>query len=207
MNARLAAAATLAMLAAAPLLAGPPWISVEIPANPMDAETRGAFAVVRTYHHGTPATLVMRGTAEGLVDGRRRSAPLEYRALNPVGRFALLRTWDSAGVWVLNIEAFDGHGAMSAVVGINANGEAVFVRVPLSRIGGPRTVSQGEIQRLLADLAAGRTPEPLAAAGFGGMGSRIALAAGVIVSAAALALMVLGRLVALAWRRLRPAAV
>jgi hypothetical protein len=92
MNARLAAAATLAMLVAAPLLAGPPWISVEIPANP--------------------------------------------------------------------------------------------------------------IQRLLADLVAGRTPEPLTAAGFGGMGAQLAT----VASAGALALMILSRLVPLAARRLRAAA-
>ena len=156
----------LTLLAATPAVAGPPWISIELPANPF-SEARGAFLVVRTFHHGTPVQLVMQGTAEGLVGGRRRSVPLEFTTLSQTGTFALQRTWASEGVWVLDIRSFDGQGTISAVVGIGAGGEVSLVRVPLARSGAPRAVSRGEVETLLASLAAGQTPPPLAAAGWG----------------------------------------
>ncbi len=41
---------------------GPPWISIEIPANPMDAAARGAAMLVHAYHHGNPAGYSVSGT-------------------------------------------------------------------------------------------------------------------------------------------------
>jgi len=133
----------LTLLAATPAVAGPPWISIELPASPF-SEARGAFLLVRTYHHGTPVQLVMQGTAEGLVNGARRSVPLEFTAMSQFGAFAVSRSWPSEGVWVLDIQSFDGHFAISAVVGVGASGEVSLVRVPLARSGAPRTVSRGE---------------------------------------------------------------
>ena len=49
---RTAIAALAFLLAATSIaLAGPPWISIEYPANALDKETRGALALVRIYHH------------------------------------------------------------------------------------------------------------------------------------------------------------
>jgi len=47
-------AALVSALVATPALAGPPWISIELPANPYDQATRGAFLLVHAFHHGTP---------------------------------------------------------------------------------------------------------------------------------------------------------
>ena len=33
-------------------VAGPPWVSIELPANPWDETTRGAFLLVHAFHHG-----------------------------------------------------------------------------------------------------------------------------------------------------------
>ena len=35
---------------------GPPWISIEYPANPYDSGSRGAFLLVHAFHHGTPVS-------------------------------------------------------------------------------------------------------------------------------------------------------
>jgi hypothetical protein len=153
---------------ASPLVAGPPWLGVELPANRLDPETRGAFLTVRAYHHQTPVHLVMRGTAEGLVNGRRASVPLRYRTTRQTGVYALDRVWESTGVWVLDIRASEGHGDISAIVGVGPDGEAAFVRVPLGRNGAPRTISRSETEELLASLASGTRPPALARAGFGG---------------------------------------
>lgn len=142
-----------AALAATPAVAGAPWISVELPANPMDQATRGAFAVVRTYLHERPMPYVVTGTAEGLVAGQRRSLPMTVTSTNETGRMAIMKTWPSDGVWVLKlgVEGME----LSAAIGVGADGEVAFVRVPTTRGGGPRNFAQGEIESLLRALAAG----------------------------------------------------
>jgi len=179
----------LTLLAATPAVAGLPWISIELPANPF-SDSRGAFLVVRTYHHGTPVQLVMRGTAEGLVDGARRSVPLGFTAMSQTGAFAVSRSWPSEGVWVLDIQSFDGRFAISAVVGIGASGEVSLVRVPLARTGSPRTVSRGEIDAMLRALAAGQQPPALQNAGLDTVSrhmlTRLAAIGGACIGAVAL---------------------
>jgi len=71
-------AAALSAFLAAPALAGPPWISIELPVNPYDESTRGAFLLVHEFHHGTPVSYIVTGTAEGIVNGERRSIKLEF---------------------------------------------------------------------------------------------------------------------------------
>src|SRR5437588_626712 len=66
-------AAVVSALVATPALAGPPWISIELPANPYDQATRGAFLLVHAFHHGEPIGYLVTGTAEGIVGGERRS--------------------------------------------------------------------------------------------------------------------------------------
>src|SRR3970040_2287683 len=72
-----ALAIPLAAFTHAPVAVGPPWISIEYPVNPYDATTRDAFLQVNAYHHGTPVTIPVGGTAEGLVDGKRQSITLD----------------------------------------------------------------------------------------------------------------------------------
>ena len=71
-------ATVLSVLLAAHALAGPPWISIELPANPYDQATRGAFLLVHAFHHGQPVGYLLTGTAEGIVNGERRSIKLEF---------------------------------------------------------------------------------------------------------------------------------
>ena len=51
---------------------GPPWISIEYPANPFDRSSRGAYLYVHTFHHDDAVEATLTGTAEGIVDGTRR---------------------------------------------------------------------------------------------------------------------------------------
>ena len=55
---------SLALLLTLSAAAGPPWISIEYPANPLDPETRGALVVVRTYHHEAPQVADMRAEVD-----------------------------------------------------------------------------------------------------------------------------------------------
>src|SRR5438128_4813969 len=96
---------TIRLIAAAALFgttafvsSGPPWISIEYPANPYDSASRGAFLLVHAFHHGTPVNFPVLGTAEGLVNGARRTISLEFQATSRPGVYALQKQWSSDGV-------------------------------------------------------------------------------------------------------------
>lgn len=117
---------------------GPPWISIEYPANPHDAASRGAYLLVHAFHHGRNVAFPVSGTAEGLVKGARTTVNLEFRATSRPGVYALHKQWTSDGVWtlVLSVRQGDGDGnTANAVVEIGANGQIASVDVPTRRQG------------------------------------------------------------------------
>ncbi|MGH7754148.1 MAG: hypothetical protein ACREN5_15185, partial [Gemmatimonadales bacterium] len=99
----LVTAGALGAVAATPLLKGPPWISIEYPANPHDASTRDAFLLVHAFHHGTAVNFPVDGRAEGVQGGRRTSQPLTFAATSRTGVYALRKTWPAEGTWVMVI--------------------------------------------------------------------------------------------------------
>ena len=156
----LAVAALASVLFAAPALAskGPPWISIELPANPYDRSTRDAFLLVHAFHHGTAMGFIVTGTAEGMVNGERRSLKLDFAETSREGVFALKRTWPAEGTWTLVIQANQGPGdAATAVVDLGPDGEVVAIRVPTMQRGAwtvPAPVTLGEIDAALRARAA-----------------------------------------------------
>ena len=70
---RIARYLTVPALAATMAFMGPPWISIETPPNPFDSGSRGSYLLVHAFHHGTPVNFPVAGTAEGIVDGTRRT--------------------------------------------------------------------------------------------------------------------------------------
>ena len=151
----LSLAAAFTVLAASPSLAGPPWISIELPANPYDAATRGAFLVVHAFHHGTPVSFPVAGTAEGVINGERRSIKLEFTRTGQDGAYALRKQWPSEGTWtlVLRVQGEQGEsGAVTALVELGSEGEVASVKVPTHRQGDwtiPSPVSMGEVDAAL----------------------------------------------------------
>src|SRR5256885_11645132 len=77
----LALAAVACALVAAPApafgLKGPPWISIELPANPYDKSTRDAFLLVHAFHHGTAMGFIVTGTAEGMLRSEEHTSELQ----------------------------------------------------------------------------------------------------------------------------------
>src|SRR3989441_10005621 len=129
-------AAALSAFLAAPALAGPPWISIELPVNPYDESTRGAFLLVHEFHHGTPVSYIVTGTAEGIVNGERRSIKLEFSETAREGVFALKRMWPAEGVWTLVIKANQGpDDAATAVVELGPEGGGAPIPVPVMERG------------------------------------------------------------------------
>lgn len=139
---------------------GPPWISIESPPNPHDRATRGAFLVVRTYHHGDLIDQGVRGTAEGLVGSERRTVRLRLEPTPQPGVYTLRRQWPSEGRWALVISTGPDDGAATALVDLGTRGERVAsVTVPTRAQDGwnvPRPVTRAEVDALLrTDVARG----------------------------------------------------
>jgi hypothetical protein len=153
MLSRLALAALLVAAAPSAAFAGPPWISIELPANPWDRDTRGAFLVLHTFHHGTVIDAPLSGTAEGIVDGKRRSVSLSFGKTSRPGVYALANQWGNSGRWVLVITVSQHENDVAqAVVEISESGAVTAVRVPvkLEREGSfPRRVTQAEVEAAL----------------------------------------------------------
>jgi hypothetical protein len=156
----LALAALLAAGSASPAVAGPPWISIELPASPWSSLPRDIFVLVHAYHHSTAVPVTLVGTAEGLVNGARRSIPLAFDTTSALGVYAVRRQWPREGVWVLRIVLNEDHGSATAVVGIGSSGEVNLVRVPTGVGRMPRPVSDAEVGAVLRSLAAGGAPAP-----------------------------------------------
>jgi hypothetical protein len=155
MFSRLALVAVLAAAVPSAAFAGPPWISIELPANPWDRDTRGAFLVVHTFHHGTVIEAPLTGTAEGIVDGRRRSVTLSFEKTGRPGVYALRNQWGSSGRWVLLISVAQSahpNDIAQAVVTVSEDGAVTSVRVPTEpgREGNlPRRATAAEVTAAL----------------------------------------------------------
>ncbi len=136
---------------------GPPWVSIEYPVNPFDPTMRGAVLLVHEFHHAQQVAGTVEGTAEGLVDGARRTIKLRFDTTSRTGVFALRKQWPTEGTWSLLIKVFQGHDAgATAVVDIGPAGEIALVRVPTKRQDRwdiPQDVSAREIDSTLSARA------------------------------------------------------
>src|SRR2546426_6214920 len=153
------AAACAALFAAPALAKGPPWISIELPANPYDQTMRGAFLLVHAFHHGKSMGYIVTGTAEGIVNGARQSVTLEFTETSRDGVHALRRTWPTEGTWTLVIKANQGPDDLAtAGVEPGPHREVAAVRVPTMQRAGwtiPAPVSMDQIDAGLRIRVAG----------------------------------------------------
>lgn len=135
------------------LLKWPPWLSIEAPVNPFDPATRGAVLLAHaTFREGQAQVSDLSGTAEGIVNGRRRSVTLRFDTTGRANVFALRRQWPTEGSWLLRIALKQ----TTAIVTLDRTGGIASVRVPTELQSGnqiPRLVSAKEIDSTLAEVA------------------------------------------------------
>jgi hypothetical protein len=151
----LAAAFTLLTAFTSPAFAGPPWMSIELPANPMIQSYQGAYLLVRTFHHGVSEPMVLEARAEGMVNGQRKTVPLTLESTGS-GVYALKQAWPDKGEWVIVIVGQPGDGSITALVSID-DGVVRGVRVPTKksedgRWNVPVQVTQADIDSELRTL-------------------------------------------------------
>ncbi|MGH7624837.1 MAG: hypothetical protein ACREOJ_05875 [Gemmatimonadaceae bacterium] len=133
----------------------PPWLSIESPVNPFDRANRGAVLLVHAMMHDhTPAASDLSASAEGIVNGQRRTIALRLDATPQPGVFALRQQWPGQGAWLLRVTLA---GNTTALVTLAADNTVASVRVPTrmaSDMPLPRAVSAREVDSVLTVLAA-----------------------------------------------------
>ncbi|MBC8089546.1 MAG: hypothetical protein H7Z40_19960 [Phycisphaerae bacterium] len=133
---------------ATPLNAGPPWISIELPGNPFDQQARDAFLVVHAFHHGEAVDFPVAGTAEGVVNGVRKSIPLTFQKTSRAGAFGVKKQWTDGTVWVLAFTVTQAkNDVASALVTIGADGHASRIETLTKPGEGGRLFPRGHARR------------------------------------------------------------
>lgn len=155
------------LLAAGPVLAGPPWIRVRLPQDHDAALARGGFLLIRTVHHGTLAPLHdLSARVWMLRNGRVVAESLVLDRTDSAYLLMVRRSWSGPGPVVLSFASADGHGGAGLAVGVDGAGRAVWAVVPLAATGVSRAPTEREVRRLLEALATGREPPRLADASW-----------------------------------------
>ncbi len=131
----------------------PPWLSIESPVNPFDNANHGALLLVHAQTREGPSKITdLTGTAQGLVNGARRSVPIRIDTTPLPGTFAVRKQWPSEGTWLLQITLYN----TTAIVMLDRDGSVASVRVPTELQKGnqiPRAVAAKEIDSTLAAAA------------------------------------------------------
>jgi hypothetical protein len=131
----------------------PPWLSIESPVNPFDRDNGGALLLVHALTREGPSKLAdLTATAQGLVNGVRRSMPVRMDTTSRPGIFAVRKQWPSDGTWLLQITLYN----TTALVVLDRNGNVASVRVPTEVQNGsqiPRAVAAREVDSTLAAAA------------------------------------------------------
>jgi hypothetical protein len=119
-------------------------------ARPNGVVKKDIGLAVRGENCATLATAQITATAEGIVDGARRSIPLRVVAGETAGTFAVSHDWPQKGVWVVNLTGHCGNAIASALVPIGPNG---FLRESSKFF--PRTATAAEVELALKTLMGG----------------------------------------------------
>jgi hypothetical protein len=155
---RAVTAALALTMVTSPAHAGPPWISIEIPTNPHQSAVRGARFLVRTYHHWQPVDAVLTGTAEGLVNGVRRTVKIEFTKGPVPGVYGVTGSIPTEGAWLIVVRA-PGLDNATALVSLGADGQVAGAEVPANTVENgrwrvPRQATDAEIESALRKHAA-----------------------------------------------------
>ncbi len=122
------------------------------PAAAQDFVAKTAAFAFRTEGCADPGALQISGTAEGLVNGTRRSVALKVAQMSKPGVYAVFQTWSGEGVWVANLKGVCGKETAGAIVPLGPKG---FIR-DLARFF-PRAAAEAEIGDSLKTLARGES--------------------------------------------------
>ena len=144
---------TVVAVAATPYAKWPAWLSIESPVNAFDQASRGALLLVHAeMREGQTQVSDIDGSAEGLVNGARRSVKLHFDATSHPNVYAMRAQWPTEGTWLLRIALF----STTAIVTLNSDGSVASTKVPTYAQGIwqlPISVTSRDIDSALAAAA------------------------------------------------------
>lgn len=124
--------------------------SIGSPVAAQDFHAKMAAFVFRTQGCAEPAKAEIRGTAEGLINGARRSVALKIIPMSKTGVYAIYREWPAEGEWVVNLKGTCGDASAGAIVPVGPKG---FIRESSKFFARPAT--DAEIDASLKALVSG----------------------------------------------------
>ncbi|HKA22308.1 MAG TPA: hypothetical protein VKN18_28780 [Blastocatellia bacterium] len=104
--------------------AGGFYLSVETPGSPIEPQLKDVVLIARVSGCHQPADAKLSATAEGLVNGARKSVPLELRSIGS-GVYGIKQQWPSEGTWVLALTGAYNGMTTSALVELGPNGKVL----------------------------------------------------------------------------------
>jgi len=107
--------------------AGGIGLHADVASSPCDIARGGVALKVTTLDCGTPRHLSLQGRAEGIVNGKRASLPLEVRKTTTAGVYDVAAQWPASGRWVLVFTTSRYGQNQSLIVDLGADGGFVPV--------------------------------------------------------------------------------
>ena len=143
-------AADFTLAIGSPAAASVPW-SEDPPGAPYQVrKVKDAAFAVRTENCADPEKARVTGTAEGLVNGARRSVTLKLIPGSAAGAYLISREWPVQGVWVVNLSGVCAGAKAGALVPIGPSG---YMRESSKFF--PRSTTEAEVEASLKSLAGG----------------------------------------------------
>jgi hypothetical protein len=102
--------------------AGGFYLQLGNPEASPEARKLGAVLTIQAAGCHDPATAKVTATAIGMVNGERRSVPLEVKAIPGAGRFALVGQPPKEGKWVVELVATNGEQFTNTIVAVGPDG-------------------------------------------------------------------------------------
>ena len=117
---------TLMLACAGQVFAGGFWLQVGNPQASPAAGKMGAAVPIKVTIKAVgchdPSTARVTATATGVVNGERRTIPLELKPLGEPGTWALAQQWPLAGKWVIQLVGTNGEQFTNTLIGAGPGG-------------------------------------------------------------------------------------
>ena len=121
------------VISAGTAMAGGFWVTVETARSSRPGMGGQTVLVVRPDGCHEPQSAAISATAEGLVNGQRRSLPLKLVAISP-GVYEIAREWPAQGTWVVAVNAVYRGLSRAAITRLGPGG-AIPARLAMSQDG------------------------------------------------------------------------
>ena len=138
----------LAAFVAGPAEAGSFTLAIGAPVAAQDFRAKNAAFVVRADSCAVVEKVELKATAEGLVNGARKTLPLNLTAVTKPGVYAVSQQWPAEGAWVVSLTGKCQSETAGAIVPIGGKG---FVRESIQSL--PHAPTEAEVAASLKSLA------------------------------------------------------